>query len=90
MKFVVVALAVVLSLYLLAASQAERAYQFCLQAKGMPSSAIEARLGKHYEVRNGRHRYEPTWIYTMIYNTDIAVQYNRQWRATSVHCETPL
>ena len=86
MKYLVLGLAMALGLYLLAASQAERAYDFCVQAKGLPSSAIEARLGKHYEVRNGVHRYDPTWIYAMMYNDDIGVQYNRQWRAMRVSC----
>ncbi|PTY37931.1 hypothetical protein BGP77_15845 [Saccharospirillum sp. MSK14-1] len=89
MKFVVIALLMALGLYLSAASQAERAYDFCVQAKGLPSSAIEARLGKHYEVRDGLHRYDPTWIYSMMYNNDIAVQYNRQWRAMRVRCGEP-
>lgn len=86
MKFVVMALTMALAWYLLAASQAERAYQFCMQARGLPSSAIEARLGKHYEVRDGIHRYDPTWVYAMLYRHDIGVQYDRQWRAIRVNC----
>jgi len=86
MKRILVVLLVLVGLYALAVSRANSAYQFCVQAKGLPSSSIEARLGKHYEVRDGVHRYDPTWIYTMIYNQDIGVQYNRQWRAMGVSC----
>ena len=48
--------------------------------------SIEARLGKHYEVRDGRHRYDPTWIYSAIYGDTIAVQYDSEWRALRLSC----
>lgn len=86
MKFVVIALFAAFGLYLLAAEKSNLAHAYCLQAQGLPSSAIEARLGEHYEVRDGVHRYEPTWIYTVLYGDDIGVQYNRQWRAVRVRC----
>lgn len=86
MKRMIIVLALMLGLYLVAADQAQRAHGFCVQAKGMPSSAIEARLGQHYEVRDGAHRYDPSWLYTTLYGGDIAVQYNRQWQALRVRC----
>ncbi|WP_108124095.1 hypothetical protein [Saccharospirillum mangrovi] len=86
MKIVVIALFAALGLYLLVAEKSSLAHAYCLQAEGLPSSAIEARLGKHYEVRAGVHHYEPTWIYTVIYGDDIGVKYNRQWRASQVSC----
>lgn len=86
MKYLILGLAMLLGLYLVAARQAQSAHEFCQQARGLPSSSIEARLGKHYEVRDGRHLYDPTWIYSAIYGDTIAVQYDGEWRALRLSC----
>lgn len=86
MKRILVLLLVLVGLYAAAFSRANRAYEFCQQAKGLPSTAIEARLGEHYEVRNGEHRYDPSWLYALLFSDDIGVRYDRNWNAISVSC----